>query len=566
MFEFDKLYNDMMETLSESIFIPLTTTQVNERKNQFFSKLDKNDYDLSKAAEIGWYDRVRELLKQGTDPKANNSQALRYASYNGHLDIVKLLIPLSDPKADDSEALRYASKYGHLDIVKLLIPLSDPKAYDSYALRYASLYGHFDIVKLLIPLSDPKAVDSYALRAASFYGYLDIVKLLIPLSDPKAYDSEALRYASRYGHLDIVKLLIPLSDPKIVEELGLVKECINESILADILGVMMQALASALRKVFGVDGEKLYKGITETEQKTDNVLVYNKLAKNFNDLIGEVKLNARYDSNTRPYFDIFINLVPLDSKSSEDYFKIGDMKKPLADRTPVQIPFKIIGYGVKIADDKNAKKDASFQYEVKDVPAVDMSSNDMEEMVQTMFDESVARNRRLGIKLTVETVNPKVESISTADIDFDKSIYKKDTTGGKDDPAILDQMKKYVIGSSNTIILPLTKDELKTKGIPANPAYLYVQPTIMKDIPGIAGVLVKKGTTLTSEKQYTKEVIMLINKRLEMWKEELDDKFKDRELKYGLKSVKLLEYPKGSNHIKVVGGWTYLKFEWVKEK
>ena len=98
MFEFDKLYNDMMETLSESIFIPLTTTQVNERKNQFFSKLDKNDYDLSKAAEIGWYDRVRELLNQGVDPKARNSEALRWASYNGHLDIVKLLIPVSDPE------------------------------------------------------------------------------------------------------------------------------------------------------------------------------------------------------------------------------------------------------------------------------------------------------------------------------------------------------------------------------------------------------------------------------------------------------------------------------------
>ena len=77
----------------------------------------------------------KKLIKEGADPKANNSQALRYASYNGHLDIVKLLIPLSDPKADDSEALRYASRYGHLDIVKLLIPLSDPKAVENLNIK-----------------------------------------------------------------------------------------------------------------------------------------------------------------------------------------------------------------------------------------------------------------------------------------------------------------------------------------------------------------------------------------------------------------------------------------------
>ena len=163
----------------------------------------------------------QELLKEGADPKAENSYALRYASYNGHLDIVKLLIPLSDPLHMNSQSLINAALMGHYDIVKLLLQAgSNPLAENSMALQFAAKEGHADIVKLLIPLSDPKAYDSYALRYASYYGHLDIVKLFIPVSDPKARNSEALRWASYNGHLDIVKLLIPVSDPEVVKNLN----------------------------------------------------------------------------------------------------------------------------------------------------------------------------------------------------------------------------------------------------------------------------------------------------------------------------------------------------------
>jgi len=62
-----------------------------------------------------------------SDPKSLGSYALRWAANNGHLEIVKLLIPVSDPKALDSNALRCAATKGHLEIVKLLIPVSDPE-------------------------------------------------------------------------------------------------------------------------------------------------------------------------------------------------------------------------------------------------------------------------------------------------------------------------------------------------------------------------------------------------------------------------------------------------------
>ena len=136
--------------------------------------------------------KIKQLIKEGADPKAGGSYALQLAATKGHLEIVKLLISVSDPKSLDSEALRLAAENGHLEIVKLLIPVSDPKAGGSEALRWAAENGH-----------------------------LEIVKLLIPMSDPKSLDSNALRWAAANGHLEIVKLLIPVSDPEVVKELGL---------------------------------------------------------------------------------------------------------------------------------------------------------------------------------------------------------------------------------------------------------------------------------------------------------------------------------------------------------
>jgi ankyrin repeat protein len=57
-----------------------------------------------------------------------------------------------------------AATKGHLEIVKLLIPVSDPKAGGSYALRLAAENGHLEIVKLLIPVSDPEVVKELGLN------------------------------------------------------------------------------------------------------------------------------------------------------------------------------------------------------------------------------------------------------------------------------------------------------------------------------------------------------------------------------------------------------------------
>ena len=119
----------------------------------------KSDLDekLAHAAYMGSPAEMERLIAEGADPKADDSEALRLAARNGHLECVKLLIPHSDPATNDSAALRWAANYGHLECVKLLIPYSDPKADGSAALRRAAEEGHLECVRELIPYSDPEA-------------------------------------------------------------------------------------------------------------------------------------------------------------------------------------------------------------------------------------------------------------------------------------------------------------------------------------------------------------------------------------------------------------------------
>lgn len=94
---------------------------------------------------------IKALIAEGADPRADKSEALRWAAWHGHADCVRLLIPLSDPKAYGSQALREAALHGRTECVKLLIPVSD---YLDEALQRAARYGHTEIVRLLIPVSD----------------------------------------------------------------------------------------------------------------------------------------------------------------------------------------------------------------------------------------------------------------------------------------------------------------------------------------------------------------------------------------------------------------------------
>jgi hypothetical protein len=114
----------------------------------------------------------------------NNNYPIRWASVNGHLELVRLLLEDSrvDPSSIANAPIRYASENGHVDVVRLLLtdPRVDPSAEDNYAIRFASHYGHVDVVRLLLEDSrvDPTAEDNDAIRWARVNDHSEIVELL----------------------------------------------------------------------------------------------------------------------------------------------------------------------------------------------------------------------------------------------------------------------------------------------------------------------------------------------------------------------------------------------------
>jgi hypothetical protein len=61
------------------------------------------------------------VLECGADVHARGEEALRVASFDGHLDVVQFLVECgANVHAEDDYALRAASTNGHLEVVEYL--------------------------------------------------------------------------------------------------------------------------------------------------------------------------------------------------------------------------------------------------------------------------------------------------------------------------------------------------------------------------------------------------------------------------------------------------------------
>lgn len=83
--------------------------------------------------------------------------ALRNAVQHDFSLCVEQLIKIASP-SEVNEALQLAANLGHVDSLRLLIPLADPKDRNSKALAQAVLHGHSECVDLLFDISDPQVV------------------------------------------------------------------------------------------------------------------------------------------------------------------------------------------------------------------------------------------------------------------------------------------------------------------------------------------------------------------------------------------------------------------------
>ncbi len=146
------------------------------------------DDELITGSKQGRLDHVIISLKEGANIHGENDVALRLASRNGHIDVVKYLVELKPDGANihtyNDDALRRASLHGHLDIVKYLVSHGANIHGDSdAALRWASKYGQIEVVKYLVELKPDGAnihpKNDESLKWAKINGHLDIVKYLI---------------------------------------------------------------------------------------------------------------------------------------------------------------------------------------------------------------------------------------------------------------------------------------------------------------------------------------------------------------------------------------------------
>lgn len=161
---------------------------------------------LFQASKCGKVGIVKLMLDKGVDPSANNQIALKKASENGHLQIVKLL--LKDKRVDPSISFNYplfsAVKYNHYKVVKLLLEDErvDPASYYNCIIIEASRNGYHKIVKLLLEYFSLKFLNVNNLNCEMLF---DSYKKMV---DPSACNNEAIISASKYGNYKVVKLLL----------------------------------------------------------------------------------------------------------------------------------------------------------------------------------------------------------------------------------------------------------------------------------------------------------------------------------------------------------------------
>ncbi len=168
------------------------------------------DKYIRNGSKNGRLDHVIISLNIGAN--IHTYDALRFASYYGHLNVVKYLISAgANIHGNSDAALIVASEYGQTEVVKYLISAgADIHAVSDFALRLASINGHTEVVKYLISAgANIHAHSDEALISASENGHLDIVKYLISAGANIHADNDyALRSANANGHIEIVKYLI----------------------------------------------------------------------------------------------------------------------------------------------------------------------------------------------------------------------------------------------------------------------------------------------------------------------------------------------------------------------
>jgi hypothetical protein len=187
------------------------------------------EYALRWASENGYLEVVKVLLEKEANVHANNDDAILVASYMGHIEIVKILLAnganIDAIDEDGDSVLILACENGNLNIVELLFTKGvDIHANNDEPFMLASRRGQLEVVKFLLANgANIHSEEDDAIIYASMNGYLEVVKFLlangadveaerfygIDKDDFHCYDFEDTAYdlALKNGRDDVVEVL-----------------------------------------------------------------------------------------------------------------------------------------------------------------------------------------------------------------------------------------------------------------------------------------------------------------------------------------------------------------------
>jgi len=174
--------------------------------------------------EVGGYDINGEGYR-GCTP-------LSWAAYNGHEEVVKILLGRGEVIPDKGNKLGQtplleAARNGHQEVVKILLGCEEvspdkPDESGRTPLFYAAEKGHEGVTKILLGREEvnPNKANIYCdtpLTEAAWNGHEGVVKLLLgreDISPDKAgqFGKTPLTWAARMGHVEVVKILLELGE------------------------------------------------------------------------------------------------------------------------------------------------------------------------------------------------------------------------------------------------------------------------------------------------------------------------------------------------------------------
>jgi ankyrin repeat protein len=174
-----------------------------------------DDYALCMSAAKGHLDVVELLLDEGADIYADGCAPLKSSARYGHLDIVKILLEEARINAKTNKNNMTLEAYINegdegIEGYEFLKPRHSILTDCGNALTYAAFNGHFDIVQYLVENgADIHFGNDMALQWSSEKGEIDIVRYLLKKGARiHANDEFALKTAVKNKNIELIKLLL----------------------------------------------------------------------------------------------------------------------------------------------------------------------------------------------------------------------------------------------------------------------------------------------------------------------------------------------------------------------